>query len=260
MYFASTSLKTTHVGKCARHTLGKYYYIGCFLVPFFYEDENGIMHIGQAEQLRIVPPGTIIYHGALADHLPFSDTYIYVGGDDVSRVLEQWPLPFIHPFTIKKPNILHDYIERLLNERNQKLPGYEEKIHHILYEMFIDLHRSYIQTTSKSKQIEQIEATHITMIQNITHDWTLQELSDLAGYSSSRFSSLYWERYGASPIEQLISVRIQAAKDLLKSSNKSITEIAEDTGFSSIHYFSRRFKLSTGMTPTEYLKKYRPDT
>ena len=174
-----------------QHTLEKYYYIGCFLVPFVYEDENGTMRYGQAEQLRIVPPGKIIYHGALADDLPFSDTYIYVGGDEVSRILERWPLPFIHPFTIKKPHILHSYIERLLNERNQKLPGYEDKIHHILHEMFIDLHRSYIQTSSKSKQMEQIEAAHMQMIQNITHDWTLQELSNFAGYSSSRFSSLY---------------------------------------------------------------------
>jgi AraC-like DNA-binding protein len=260
VYFASTSLKTSHVGKCIRHTLGKYYYIGCILVPFVYEDEHGILQVGQAEQLRIVPPGNIIYHGALADGLPFSDTFIYVGGDDVRHTLERWPLPLIHPFTIKKHHILHDYIERLLDERNQKLPGYEDKIHHILNEMFIDLHRSYIQTSSKSMQMERVEVAHMRMIQNITHDWTLQELSDISGYSSSRFSSLYLERYGTSPIEQLISMRIQAAKDLLKNSNKSITDIAEETGFSSIHYFSRKFKSVTGMTPTEYTRKYRPDT
>lgn len=259
MYFASTSLQTSQVGSCARHTLGKYYYIGCILVPFFYEDEFGNTQLGKAEQLRIVPPGNIIYHGALAEDLPFSDTFLYVGGDDVSRVLERWPLPLIHPFSIKKHHILQDYIKRLLNERNQKLPGYEEKIHHILYEMFIDLHRSYTQTTSKSMQMEKVEAAHLQMTENITHDWTLRELADISGYSSSRFSSLYWERYGTSPIEQLLTMRIQAAKDLLKNSSKSITDIAEETGFSSIHYFSRRFKLATGMTPTEYTKKYRPE-
>lgn len=260
MYFASTSIKTSHIGSCVRHTLGKYYYVGCILVPFFYENENGFIHLGQAEQLRIVPPGNVIYHGALAEDLPFSDTFIYVGGNDVERVLEKYPLPFNQPFTIKKHHILQDYIKRLLNERNQKMPGYEDKIHHILNEMFIDLHRSYTQTSSKSMQMEKVETAHLQMTQNIAHDWTLQELSDISGYSSSRFSSLYWERYGISPIEQLITMRIQAAKDLLKNSNKSITDIAEETGFSSIHYFSRRFKLATGMTPTEYTKRYRPDT
>ena len=86
LYFASTSLKTSHTGKCVRHTLGKYYYIGCILVPFVYEDENGVLQVGQAEQLRIVPPGNIIYHGALADDLPFSDTFIYVGGTKLDHV------------------------------------------------------------------------------------------------------------------------------------------------------------------------------
>ena len=119
--------------------------------------------------------------------------------------------------------------------------------------------RSYIQTNSKSIQVEKVEAAHMQMVQNITYDWTLQGLADLSGYSSSRFSSLYSERYGISPIEQLIALRIQAAKDLLKYSNKSITDIAEETGFSSIHYFSRKFKLATGMSPTEYTKKYRPE-
>jgi transcriptional regulator GlxA family with amidase domain len=126
--------------------------------------------------------------------------------------------------------------------------------------MFIDLHRSYIQTNSKSMQMEKVEAVHMQMVQNITKDWTLQDLADMSGYSSSRFSALYSERYGISPIEQLIALRIQAAKDLLKYSNMTITDIAEETGFSSIHYFSRKFKQATGMSPTEYTKKYRPES
>ena len=39
-----------------------------------------------------------------------------------------------------------------------------------------------------------------------------------------------------------------------------ITDVAEEMGFSSIHYFSRKFKAVTGMTPTEYSRKYRPQS
>lgn len=258
MWFASSIPKTVHTGRIARHVLPKYYYIGCYLVPFFYEDELGKYQVGQAEQLRIVPPGNIIHHGALEDDLPFSDAYIYVAGEDVPRMLEQFPLPLNRAFSVKNPHLLQEHIRRLLNERQQRLPGYEQKVHHMLCEMIIDLHRSYIQIDSKNMRFEKVEAVHVMMEKNPAKNWTLPEMCSLSGYSSSRFSALYTERYGVSPVEDLIRLRIQNAKDLLKFSGKSITTIAEETGFSNIHYFSRRFKDSTGMSPTEYIKRYKP--
>jgi transcriptional regulator GlxA family with amidase domain len=50
-------------------------------------------------------------------------------------------------------------------------------------------------------------------------------------------------------------MRIERAKTLLRRSEKSITEIAYETGFGSIHYFSRYFKESVGITPNEYRTK-----
>ena len=51
------------------------------------------------------------------------------------------------------------------------------------------------------------------------------------------------------------SVRIEKASSLLKTSNMSISEISEKTGFASPKYFSRVFKQQTGSTPTEYRNK-----
>ncbi len=46
--------------------------------------------------------------------------------------------------------------------------------------------------------------------------------------------------------------RIQQARQLLKNTHKSITEIALDVGFSSSSYFSRIFRRETGMSPEAY--------
>ena len=54
------------------------------------------------------------------------------------------------------------------------------------------------------------------------------------------------------PIEYFISTKIDLAKKLLREDNMNITEIAEFLGYSGIHYFSRQFKKTTGMSPRQY--------
>ena len=45
---------------------------------------------------------------------------------------------------------------------------------------------------------------------------------------------------------------IVGAKELLKNSNFSVSEIAESLGYTSLAYFSAAFKKATGLSPTEY--------
>lgn len=48
-------------------------------------------------------------------------------------------------------------------------------------------------------------------------------------------------------------MKIEQAKILLRNSTYSITEVSEILGYNSVHYFSKRFKLATTMSPTEYI-------
>lgn len=50
-------------------------------------------------------------------------------------------------------------------------------------------------------------------------------------------------------------MRLNKAKELLKTSECTIVDIAEKTGFTSSSYFYRLFKNSTGITPSDYRKK-----
>ena len=47
-------------------------------------------------------------------------------------------------------------------------------------------------------------------------------------------------------------LKINAAKELIRTNRMNFTQIAEHLGYASIHYFSRQFKKVTGMTPSEY--------
>jgi AraC-like DNA-binding protein len=80
-------------------------------------------------------------------------------------------------------------------------------------------------------------------------------LASRAKYSLSRFCVLYKQFFSVTPIEELLDARIEKARALLEYGHKSVTEVAELCGFSSIHYFSRKFKKKTGVSPSEYNKK-----
>lgn len=55
--------------------------------------------------------------------------------------------------------------------------------------------------------------------------------------------------------EYITKIRIEKAKMLIETSDRSITEISEMTGFSASSYFSTAFKNYTGMTPSQYKKQ-----
>lgn len=72
--------------------------------------------------------------------------------------------------------------------------------------------------------------------------------------SASTVRRLVHKHKGCGPIAYFRELKIREAKRLLETTQLSVTQISEQLGFSTIHYFSRTFKNYTGMSLTEYLK------
>lgn len=62
------------------------------------------------------------------------------------------------------------------------------------------------------------------------------------------------EQTGGGVIDYFGKLKIDAARRMIREGERNITQIASQLGFSSVHYFSRRFKSLTGMTPSEYAR------
>jgi AraC-like DNA-binding protein len=80
-------------------------------------------------------------------------------------------------------------------------------------------------------------------------------LSKKSVISEVYFRKLFKEEYGISPKQYIQNMRINKAKELLKSEYLTITTIAEMVGYSSIYHFSGAFKIQTDFTPSEYRSK-----
>jgi AraC-like DNA-binding protein len=80
----------------------------------------------------------------------------------------------------------------------------------------------------------------------------LPALAREVGISYTHFRRIFLQHTGLSPRQYHIQIRINRAKDLLASSDLSVSEIAERLGFSSVFYFSRLFHQKTGQSPLAY--------
>lgn len=82
----------------------------------------------------------------------------------------------------------------------------------------------------------------------------LDRLAEVSHLNKFYLSHIFAKAFGISPITYLLERRILHSKELLKSTDFSITQIAHTTGFSSANYFSQSFKRYTGLTPAVYRK------
>jgi len=81
---------------------------------------------------------------------------------------------------------------------------------------------------------------------------TVKYLADKVHLSGNYLSDLLKRETGMNAQDRIHYYLIEEAKNLLLSSNKSVSELAFSLGFEYPQYFSRLFKSKTGMTPLEY--------
>lgn len=90
---------------------------------------------------------------------------------------------------------------------------------------------------------------------NLSEKLTLTDVANRVNISPTYFSKLFKEKMGVNFIEYLKQRRLLRGKILLGHTDLSVAEIAMETGFNEANYFSRVFKLQTGVSPTEFRQR-----
>ena len=81
---------------------------------------------------------------------------------------------------------------------------------------------------------------------------TLEEICQDNLVGRSQLQKLFHTRTGGGVMEYFIGLKMQAARRMIREGRLNFTQIAARLGFQSLHYFSRRFRQATGMSPSEY--------
>ncbi len=91
--------------------------------------------------------------------------------------------------------------------------------------------------------------------QHFREELSLQSLSTALGISKSHLSHLFSDKIKLDFRNYLNTLRVNYACPLLSGTDLSVTEIAEQSGFSSLRTFNRAFLLQHGVSPTAYKKQ-----
>ncbi|WP_082053173.1 AraC family transcriptional regulator [Gordoniibacillus kamchatkensis] len=84
---------------------------------------------------------------------------------------------------------------------------------------------------------------------------SVAEMARRANLSPSRFNVVFRERFGASPHQYLLELRLKHAEELLRAGALPLAEVAAYCGFADIHHFAKSFKRRFGDAPAAYRKR-----
>ncbi len=207
-----------------------------------------------------IPPFTAIFLPAHFPHEYYPDCdiwdvhWVVPCGYAADEVLAHFGLksPAVYPLgdTAALEHIfrkMHDAVRSDSVFGNYRASGY-------LYDFLIEFYRlisvkgvSLAPNSALMKAVDHINYNYSRAI-------TLGDLCDAACVSKQHLCLLFRTTLGARPMEYVAKRRIQAAKELLKGSEKNIEDIAAETGFCSESYFCKLFKRYEGISPSKFRK------
>ncbi|GMK39196.1 hypothetical protein PCCS19_22500 [Paenibacillus sp. CCS19] len=147
---------------------------------------------------------------------------------------------------------------QLLHEMNTNAIGSHAMLHALLSQLIVTVYRLKYVDHERSTAEASADAGFHRIIdyveQNLHTAVTLVELSRISGWSSRHLQRLFAQHTGQSFGSFLQNVRIRRSCELLRSSSRKVSYIAELVGYRSIDSFNEAFKKTVGLTPTAYRK------
>lgn len=156
---------------------------------------------------------------------------------------------------ISKLREVNTVFQNMRNELFNQEIGYSARINQLIDELLIMVTRLLTSQNNSHRDFPQaFLKLENTLRQNLSHQWTVEEMAALVGLGLTAFTEKVKSFTGFSPLNYLINIRISEAIRLLKRRDVNVTNIALETGFYSSQHFSTTFKKLTGYTPSQFRK------
>lgn len=160
------------------------------------------------------------------------------------------------PLRIGEKHLIVQYIEQLLLQQSK--PDYLSKLQAqvTFLQLLEQLLVSARQANSQHDKMDAISNALQYIHQHYAKELSISELAAQFGFDRRRFSELFEQLTGLTPMHYLTEYRIRKAKLLLQTTRLPIVEIAEQVGYLDSFYFSRVFKKYVNTSPSLYRKEH----
>ncbi len=202
--------------------------------------------------------------------LQFSD-YLLYSLREMETLLNLLP-PAILFSQEDDPQRLYSFVKKQMDaivvEYDQEKTFYGAAIYARLIEIFIHIGRNAIwgkrnqknvvvdnNPSKKKEYMESVMGACNYINQHYQEPLSLEDVADVSGFSRFHFTRIFKQCMNMTFYEYLNQKRISKAEELLSTTTQSVTEVAMNSGFSSISAFNRTFKSVKGCSPSVYREK-----
>ncbi len=242
--------------------------------------EIGICHSGNGEMIlgeRSVSfrAGDVTVIGQNVPHTTWSApetyslwSYVYV---DLGAMLKPFTDNLLADFQIYQDMIFNGHfllaedscswagnlVRDLIQECLAKSPGYELYVRSLLLVLTLRLQRLYAnhpERISSQRNLITISPALNYIQACYAQDFPMEHLAEVCRLSPTHFRRLFHSLMGIAPLAYLHQVRIYNSCNLLRTTDRSIAEVAAQAGYASLSVFNRHFLEIIGSTPSAWRK------
>ena len=116
--------------------------------------------------------------------------------------------------------------------------------------------RDYAKASDVLQPYREMQQVVDHVFQSYDQRLEVPQLARMAHLSISQFDRRFKQLFGLTPQQFILRVRIHAACRAITSTGRSISQIAQQTGFCDQSYFTKQFRKQMGKTPSEYRRVY----
>lgn len=176
------------------------------------------------------------------------------------KIAEKYSLKTKSPVFRRNAEIEHVYQELYTYLEHPSLPFLRLKVLELLChfqsrQTFFEENQEYISGAT----VDRIKHVREHLIQDMEHRTNLKELALEHNLSLTQLKDGFRQIYGESPYAYLRSYKMHRAAQLLRQSNRKISEIALELGYQNPSKFSEAFYAVTGCKPSDYRKEKKMD-
>ena len=150
----------------------------------------------------------------------------------------------------------------IMEENNQKEVGYQLMIKAHLYEIIGELVRGcgvFFEDEAESgrhKGLLGMDRAMTYINEHLDAPLSLEEIASVAGFTRTYFSSVFTELNGLTTWDYITIRRIERSCELLRRTDLTVIEVAENCGYGNLSNFNRMFLRIVGTSPSAYRKNH----
>lgn len=151
-------------------------------------------------------------------------------------------------------SVVFNLVQKIRHEFKTKPLYYKQTIESVLNEILIEIFRATV--PGESQKTDSFDYVISYLKEYFMADVDINQLAKTTGYCPDHFRSLFEKKTGLSPKQFILAERLSHAKKFLSDPALDLTRIAEKCGYEYYSQFSLFFKKQTGLSPSEYRKKF----